>query len=273
MKYLKLLSLLVALATLGMRCGSDDPEKKLPTLSINSAAAEEGMSATFTVTLSEASSEQVVFQYKTSNGTTSDDDYRVVKTLKALTIAPGVTSVEIEVDTYADELDESSETFTVILSNAQNAEISVGEGTGTINNGPVPFFLKVKIDGEWWTATQAYFFEPTFINNSFAAYGAGSDYDSQLSFVLKNTPTGPATYATGDVDDDTHVRAYYTPDFFSGGGFGTVFQAQEGGELQITVYDEVEGVAVGTFHFTAKDEDGNIHELTEGRFRIKVENF
>ncbi len=121
------------------RITDDDPP---PTLSISNApAVTEGNSgtvtATFTVTLSSASSKTVTVDFATANGTAvAPGDYSA--RTGTLTFAPDQTSKTITVSVRGDLLDETTETFTVILSNAVNATLLDSAGTGTIldDDGP-----------------------------------------------------------------------------------------------------------------------------------------
>ncbi|MEI6699483.1 MAG: Calx-beta domain-containing protein [Mycobacteriaceae bacterium] len=92
--------------------------------------------AAFTVSLSKASTTPVTIGYATTNGTaTAGTDYTA--TTGTLTFAPGVTSQQINVPILADTAVESSETFTVTLSNPTGATIAGATATGTITNTPV----------------------------------------------------------------------------------------------------------------------------------------
>ncbi|QLE58891.1 S-layer family protein [Nostoc sp. TCL26-01] len=109
----------------------------LPTLSINNITVTEGntgtTNATFTVTLSAASTSAVTVNYATANGTaTAGSDYTA--TTGTLTFNPGDTSKTLTVAVTGDTTVEANETFFVNLSNATNATISDNQGIGTITN-------------------------------------------------------------------------------------------------------------------------------------------
>ena len=119
-------------------------ETDTPTLSIaDESVAEDAGSATFTVTLSVASSNEVTVAYATSNGTgagaaTAGEDYTLTNgtlTFPANSTASRTIAVPIT-DDAVDEADE--ETFTVTLSNASNATLAGGQptlaATGTITD-------------------------------------------------------------------------------------------------------------------------------------------
>ncbi|MDQ3665657.1 MAG: hypothetical protein M3410_03485 [Acidobacteriota bacterium] len=111
------------------------------TLSIGDVSVAEGNSgttqATFTVTLSAASTHPVVVNYATTDGTAiAGSDY--VAASGTLTFNPGETSKTFNVTINGDTLFEANETFFVDLSNPVNANITQGRATGTITNDDPP---------------------------------------------------------------------------------------------------------------------------------------
>jgi hypothetical protein len=115
----------------------------VPSLSIADATVTEGTSATvpmtFTVTLSQASPNQVTVSYGTQNGTATADargDY--VTTIGTLTFNPGETSKTIDVPVVSDgRPNEPDETVLMSLSSPSGATISRGQATGTIKDNPL----------------------------------------------------------------------------------------------------------------------------------------
>lgn len=108
-----------------------------PTLLIDDVSVLEGDSgtteATFTVTLSEASSQTVTVDYATADDTAiAGTDYTA--TNGTLTFAAGETSKTITVSVQGDTTTESDESFFVNLTNATNAPIGNSQGIGTIQN-------------------------------------------------------------------------------------------------------------------------------------------
>ncbi len=106
-----------------------------PFLRIDDVALTEGnddtRTATFTVTLSAASSQSVTVNYTTADGTaTAGSDYQAMA--NTLTFSPGETSKTITVVVNGDRLGEPNETFVVSLSGVTNATIADGQGVGTI---------------------------------------------------------------------------------------------------------------------------------------------
>ena len=114
---------------LAFRIADNDIE---PSLSVgNDTVAEDGGALALEVSLDAASEKEITVQYATADGTaTSGADY--ASTSGTLTFAPGDTVVTITVSVVNDGLPESTEDMTVTLSNAANAMIDTGVGTGTI---------------------------------------------------------------------------------------------------------------------------------------------
>jgi hypothetical protein len=107
----------------------------LPSVSINDVSVTEGntgtRAATFTVTLSAASSQPITVAYATANGTaTAGSDYQSAS--GTLTIPAGQSSRTITVQVNGDRLAEPNETFFVNLSSPTNEIIADGQGQGTI---------------------------------------------------------------------------------------------------------------------------------------------
>lgn len=128
-------------------------------ISINDVRHSEGTRGnktyTFTVSLSKASSETITVNYTTVDGTATiaDNDYALAN--GTLTFAPGELSKTINVTVFGDSKLESTETFSVNLSNVSgNAILVKGFGTGIIadddGNGP-DFNLDGNVDFLWRT--------------------------------------------------------------------------------------------------------------------------
>lgn len=115
--------------------GNWTPSSTMPTLSISDANVTEGntgtVAATFTVTLSAASTQTITVAYVTGDGTaTVGSDFQ--STGGTITFAPGETTKTITVPIIGDRLPEPNETFAVNLSAATNATIADGQGVGAI---------------------------------------------------------------------------------------------------------------------------------------------
>jgi ribosomal protein L35AE/L33A len=105
-----------------------------PSLSISDAvAAEGGAGAVFQVTLTAGATQTVTVRFATADGTAvAPGDYTA--NTGTLTFNPGTTQQAITVAIVNDTDVEPSETFTVNLSDAQNATINDGLGSGTITD-------------------------------------------------------------------------------------------------------------------------------------------
>ena len=116
--------------------------------------------AAFVVNLSIPSASTVTVDFATQNGTaTAGLDYQAVN--GTLTFAPGVTSQTILVPIIGDTLDESDETFTVVLSNPTNVQLGPSSSTATITDDdaapPALFDLQIVFSGGLTPSQQAIF--------------------------------------------------------------------------------------------------------------------
>ncbi|WP_172973517.1 Calx-beta domain-containing protein, partial [Limnospira platensis] len=118
-----------------------DEDEDLPQITIADTQLKEGdrdrTNARFVVTLDNPSSERVTVNYATADGTATvrDRDYR--RTAGRLVFQPGQTRQVINVPVFGDTKVEPDETFTVNLSNPQNAELGRRRATGTILNDDI----------------------------------------------------------------------------------------------------------------------------------------
>ena len=134
----------IATATATGTIKNDDvaPPTATPTLSIANATLVEGNSGTsnlvFTVTLSQATTSSVKFEYYTSGITaTPGEDYVPLNT--SMTIPAGSVSGTFSVTVYGDTKFESDETFAVYLANSgRNAKIAIDRAVGMISNEDMP---------------------------------------------------------------------------------------------------------------------------------------
>jgi len=113
----------------------DDPP---PAISISDASAKEGDDAiTFPVTLSAASSRRVSVKYATANGTAmAAEDF--VQTAGVLEFRAGQTSAGIAVPLLDDTVAEADETFTMQLSEPQEATSADADAVATIVDDDTP---------------------------------------------------------------------------------------------------------------------------------------
>ncbi len=108
---------------------------------------------TFIVSLTAASALPVTVDFMSADGTaTSGTDYTALPP-RTLTFTPGETSHTITIEVIGDTMVEPTETFTVGLSDASNAEIDDGSGLATILDDDVTIVGKRKatftdVDGD-----------------------------------------------------------------------------------------------------------------------------
>jgi hypothetical protein len=124
------------------------PAVPIPNVLFGNAAVTEGNSGTtnmvFTVSLSSASTEQVILAYATFDGTASTVDNDYVTANGSLTFAPGVTQQLITVTVNGDTALETSETFTVNLTQVAGTLGTIqSPATGTINNDDGPPIIEI----------------------------------------------------------------------------------------------------------------------------------
>ncbi|NET59970.1 MAG: DUF4347 domain-containing protein, partial [Symploca sp. SIO2E6] len=113
-----------------------------PNISIDDVTVDEAAGvATFTVSLDQASAQDITVDFNTTGGSAVDgDDFDNLTTpVSPLVITAGQTSATISVPIINDNLNEADETFTVNLTGATNANILDGQGVGTItDDDPLP---------------------------------------------------------------------------------------------------------------------------------------
>ena len=124
----------------GLGTITNDDSASNPTISISSATVTEGNTgytpATFTITLSQSSTQTVTVNYSTTaSSATGNVDY--VATNGTLTFSPGQTSKTVTVSVIGDTAVESTEYFYLDLSSPVNATFSNWYGLGTILNDDV----------------------------------------------------------------------------------------------------------------------------------------
>lgn len=143
-----------------------DNDTALPDLNLKSVTNLEGCGAVFVAELSNPSKYPVTFQYATINGTAmAPGDYTAKS--GSLTIPPGRKEIGITVPLVDDGTSDSGETFTLSLSNVQNAVLANATATGTIKEAadisattrilPVPSYagisgLQISPDGCFFLA-------------------------------------------------------------------------------------------------------------------------
>jgi hypothetical protein len=198
-----------------------------PSLTINDATVTEGnlgtVAATFTVTLSSASSQPVTVNYATADGSaTGGSDYQSIS--GTLTFSPGQLSKTISVAITGDRVGETDEIFSVLLTNAANAFLPDGTGTGTIvddepflsivgevtavegNTGTTPFVFTVTLSAPYDAPVTVDYSTAELTEEWIYYYGytsatAGSDYQAKsgtLTFAAGQTSQTITVLVNGD---------------------------------------------------------------------------
>ena len=111
------------------------PALDAPTLAVNDVTVKEGntgtTNATFTVSLSAASTKSVTVRYATQDGTaTAGNDFQA--TSGVLTFSPGTTSLTVSVPVVGDRAGEPYESFALAFTDPTNAFILDATGSGNI---------------------------------------------------------------------------------------------------------------------------------------------
>ena len=193
----------------GSGLGTITDDDAAPTLSVDDLSVNEGdagtTTATFTVTLSAASSKTVTFDWATSAGSaTASTDY--VATSGSKTVAAGTATATLTVTVNGDTLDELDETFGVALSNPGNATIADGSGVGTItDDDAVPTLsvddVSLPAEGNVGTTTA------TFTVTLSAASGRTISVNWTTADDMAIQPddyvasSGPLTFVAGDTSE------------------------------------------------------------------------
>jgi hypothetical protein len=107
-----------------------------PTLSIQNANSVEGNTISFTITVSPIKSTDIIFEYRTLDGSAiSPADYSGVSGWTAITMPANQSSISLDINTIQDTEEEGTETFTVEINESQpQVELGISTATGTIND-------------------------------------------------------------------------------------------------------------------------------------------
>ncbi len=194
----------------------------LPSLSVSDASVVEGNSGTtaltYTVSLSQASTQTVTVNYATADGTaTAGSDYQAASGI--LTFAPGQTAQTVTVLVNGDTAVEPDETLTLNLNSASGATLARPTGTGTIVNDDFPPTLSVADISatEGNSSKKAFVFTVTLnqalttsVSVKYATANgtatSGSDY-SAVSGTLTFSPGQTSKTVTVQVNGDTLYEA------------------------------------------------------------------
>lgn len=178
----------------------DDPP---PALTINDVSGIEGKFGNvlfFEVTLSATSGQTVTIEYATIANSASEIDFVPLK--GTLTFFPGQTTNNVAVPIFSDELSESDETFTINLSNPNNAIITDGQGIGTIIDDDAPL-LATEVPSQRAIALDALMLrEPFLLNNPLYL---GTDKRARISLFTLNLILTPGLVVTAEAVDSQQV--------------------------------------------------------------------
>ncbi len=181
--------------------GTINNDDSQPTISINDVSVNEGNTATsttsFTVSLSNASSQTITVNFATANNTAIAGTHYVA-TNGTVSFAPGEVSQPVNVTINGDVLTEPpSVTFNVNLTTPANATIADNQGVGTITDDDNPA-LATEENSQRAIALDVVTFvrEPFAITNPFYF---GSDHRTRIMLVATNL-TGSPTITAQAVD-------------------------------------------------------------------------
>jgi glucose/arabinose dehydrogenase len=177
--------------------GSITNDDAQPAISINDVSLNEGNTATstasFTVSLTNPSSQTITVNFATANNTAvAGVDY--VATSGTVTFAPGQVSQPVNVTINGDELTEPpSVTFNVNLSTPANATITDNQGLGTINDDDAPV-LATEENSQRAIALDLVTFvrDPFVITNPFYF---GADKRTRIILIATNLTGNPSITA------------------------------------------------------------------------------
>ncbi len=178
----------------------NDPQ---PSISIGDASGLEGNAGTapftFTVSLSNASTQTVTVNYAAAAGSaTTPEDFQA--SAGVVTFTPGLTSQPVVVLVNGDTTEEPDQNFFVNLSGAANATILDGAGEGTIQNDDAPsptFSVGDVTQSEGNAGTTTYSFTVSLTPAS-----------ASPETVTASTVDGTATTADGDYAGKVQVLAF-----------------------------------------------------------------
>jgi hypothetical protein len=260
----------------GTGTGTITNDDAAPSLSVDDVSVTEGdagtVNATFTVTLSAPSGQTVTVDHATANGTAvAPGDYTAIATTP-LTFLPGETTKPVVVVVNGDVTSEADETFTLNLTNAVNATIATGTGTGTIFNDDALGDLAAAQqttgnDADGSTRIALTFTAPAgvaAVEVYRAGYGAYPEYDDDGGVAPPapgaHPPSGPWTLtgvtATGQTDEPAARDFYYYVAYTqNGGGAWSPPSNVTTGSLNYHLGDVSDGITTGQGDNLVSTED------------------
>ncbi|MCA0238414.1 MAG: family 16 glycosylhydrolase [Bacteroidetes bacterium] len=114
-----------------------DPDPQKPTISVADVTQAEGNADNvmdFTIRLSQAAQTNVLVNYSTLSGTAQAGVDFVAIANQQLIFGPGETEKKVSVEIIGDDVEESDESFELVLLNPANAVLGQSRAKGTITN-------------------------------------------------------------------------------------------------------------------------------------------
>ena len=255
-------------------------------ITVNDISVDESAgTATFTVSLSQPSSQTVTVQYATAPGTaTAGTDYTT--TSGTLTFAPGTTTQTITVPILNDGDTTALENFVVNLTNAVNAVITDAQGQATIGDDDTNNTTAVLVSNP--TVTEGGFaqFTVTFTRTLSAATTftlattagtatAGADYAAAIQYSIDNgvtwlTYSAATAFAAGSngflvrvqTTDDATVESAETFSLNVARTAGNTVNGTTGGLATILDNDADTVFEPQVIQYTLTDADGDTSSAT-----------
>ena len=262
-------------------------ENDTPTLSVSDQRAGEASGQmVFTVTLSQASSAEVMVDYASADGTAeAGTDY--TEATGTLTFAAQTTAAqEIRVAIAGDKVDEEDETFTVTLSGAANATLAGGgtmlSATGTIEDDDErgvtvsPTELRVTEGGsDGYTVVLSS--KPTGEVTVAVSVPAGAEFtvdEEELTFGAGDWATAQTVTVTADRDDDAVAASAASIEHEVSGGD---YAGEAAAEVAVTVVEADTARAELTLEYEAPehsdaDDDGEVTLGDELSYEARARN-
>jgi len=252
----------------GSGLGTINNDDLQPAISIDNVSQLEGNAGTsnftFTVTLSNPSSQAISVDFATADGSADVADY--VPNSGSVNFASGVTTQTIDIMVNGDLVDEADETFFVDLTNPINATIGIPQGTGTIQNddSPTPTFtINSVTQAEGDAGTTSFDFTVTLaplsgvettvdVATSDLTAIAGVDYTASAQTLTFPAGTATQTFSVlvnGDTTfepNETFTVTLSNPTggaATSGSGLGTITNDDSQPSISIADVSQLEGDA------------------------------
>ena len=186
-------------------------DETVPRLAIDSSlVSEKSGTVAFTISASNASTEQIDVSYATATDTADEMDYTTAS--GSVTLLPGETSAVVEIAITDDIVDEPNESFGLILTNPQQATIDIARGDCTILDDDEPPGISV-------------------------ADATGSEQDGELVFpVTLSTASGFTVGVSYSVAGDTAVVG---EDFAAASGTVTFAPGITSAAIRVPILDDV----------------------------------